>query len=361
MVTVEEYKPVAAAARRRGWYYLAPMLFVLVGGIYGVPVGLMLLIRPFRDDCLEACAQWVVRNGIGPGLTLLLAVLLGLAIGFLQALPVIGAWRLLMRFQRQDRRLQDRRLFCPHCDRRLSNLAPITGNCHHCDRRALDVADDGTAAVSGESQGFGHQLLTVEEFNAAVRNRRMGRDPKHRDPRLRCPRCQADLMGRHCLIVATRKCPHCEAPVLQDPDNTPPVSGPHPEQRRLSIAVFRANREVYGRVGMFGAMLILCLGWVPAFLVAFWEAPLKRHLGETGADVLVSAVLILGGCLALRVGWLAYRRLRRKLHLDCPHCGQSLLEKGPLAIATHRCSHCGRRALAEEGEPAPRVTAANEP
>jgi hypothetical protein len=356
MVTVEEYKQIAAVARRRGWYYLPVMLFILVVGIYGVPIGLMLLIRPFRDAYIEACGQWVVQNGIGPRMTLLLGLLLGLAVGLLLALPVLGAWRLCLRFVRQDRRLQDRRLFCPHCDRRLSDLASLTGNCHHCGKRALDVA----CAVAGESLGLGHQLLTVEEFSAAVRNRRTGRDPQRRDPRLRCPRCQADLTGRHCQIVATRKCPHCEAPVLEDPDNTSPVRGPHAEERRLSIAEFRADREVYGRSGLFTAILCVSLAFVPALLLAFWGAPLERYLGETGAGVLVLAVLILGFCLAAWVGWLAERRLRRKLHLDCPHCGQSLFAKALLAIATHRCYHCGRRALAEEGEPTLRVTAANE-
>jgi hypothetical protein len=357
MVTVEEYKQIAAVARRRGWYYLPVMLFIMVVGIYGVPIGLMLLIRPFRDAYIEACAQWVVPNGIGPRLTLLLAVLLGVAISLLLALPVLSAWRLCLRFVRQDRRLQDRRLFCPHCHRRLSDLVSLTGNCHHCGKRALAVA----VAIAGESQGLGQQLLTVEDFNGAVRNRRMGRDPQRLDPRLKCPQCQADLMGRHSQIVATRKCPHCEATVLEDPDNTPPVRCPHPEQRQVSIAVFRADREVYGRRGLFTAILCVCLAFVPALLLALWEAPLERYLGETGAGVLVLAVLILGCCLAAWVGWLAERRLRRQLHLDCPHCGQSLFAKALIAIATHRCYHCGRRALAEEGEPALRVTAANEP
>src|SRR5262249_6408730 len=147
--------------------------------------------------------------------------------------------------------------------------------------------------------------------------------PKHRDPRLRCPGCQADLMGGNRLIVAIRHCPHCRATVLEDPDNKPPVSGSQPEQGRLSSTVFRANREVYNRRCMFGVLLFLCLAFAPVFLLACWDAPLKRHLGETSADVLAVVVLILGGCLAAWVGWLAERRLRRNLHLDCPHCGLS--------------------------------------
>jgi hypothetical protein len=94
------------------------------------------------------------------------------------------------------------------------------------------------------------------------------------------------------------------------------------------------------------------LGVVPWILVAWWEAPLRRLLGSSGLEVVSVAAPVLGLSLVIWVAWLADRRSRRRLRLDCPHCGRSLLHPSRVVIATRRCYHCGRRALAEEGQPA---------
>jgi hypothetical protein len=347
MVTLEQYKEAAAAARPRELYAAVAKLVVVLVGVYAVPLGLMSLIRPYSQALIDTCVHWIVLHDLSYGQTkligLLSLLLIALPVGLVLGLPVIGLWRLIDRGRRQDRRL-----FCPHCDARLGWLVTVTGNCQRCGRRALDVPEGGTAAG-----GPGHQLLTVEEFNAAVRNRLRCKDPEHRDPRVKCPWCQAELVGRRFQVVATRKCPRCEAPVLEDPDNTPPASGPHPEQPRPSLAVFRAGSESYRRWCLFGGMSLACLAFAPLFLVLCGETPLRPLLGETGVAVLAFAALLLGACLALRVSWLAERRLRRKFHLDCPHCGQSLYHPSGVVLATRRCYHCGRRALAEEEELAP--------
>jgi hypothetical protein len=350
MVTLEQYKEAAAAARRPELYASVAKLVVLLVGVYGVPLGLMYLLSPYSDALVEAGAQWIVRHDLGPEQTkligLLSALLVTLPVALVLGIPVIGLWRLLDRGRRQDRRL-----FCPHCDARLGWLVVVTGNCQRCGARALRMPEGGPAtAVPGEPD---HHLLTVDEFNAAVRNRLRLRDPEHRDPRLRCPRCQADLAGGRFQVVTTRKCPRCEAPVLEDPDNTPPAGGPQPEQPRPSVAVFRTGSEAYRRWCLFGGMSLACLAFAPLFLVLCGETPLQRLLGETGVAVLAFAALLLGACLAFRVSWLAERRLRRRLYLGCPHCGQSLYHPSGVALATRRCYHCGRRALAEEEQPAP--------
>lgn len=350
MVTLEQYKEAVAAARRPELYASVAKLVVLLVGLYGVPLGLMSLLSPYSDACVEAGAQWIVLHDLGPEQTkligLLSLLLIALLVGLVLAVPVIGLLRLIDRGRRQDRRL-----FCPHCNAPLGWLVMVTGNCPRCGGRALDVPEEGTAAEG--AGGPGHHLLTVDEFNAAVRNRLRLKDPEHRDPRVKCPRCQAELAGRRFQVVATRRCPRCEAPVLEDPDTTPPASGPHPEQPRPSPAVFRAGSESYRRWCLFGGMSLACLAFTPLFLVLCGETPLRPLLGETGVAVLAFAALLLGACLALRVSWLAERRLRRKFHLDCPHCGQSLYHPSGVVLAARRCYHCGRRALAEEEELAP--------
>jgi hypothetical protein len=357
MVTLEQYKQAAAARDRRGCYASAVLLVSLVTFLLGPPLVLGLLLRPYGDAWVEACAQWVVRHDISPDqikLIGLLAVLpIAVAGGLVLALPICGVWRLIQRGNPPDRRL-----LCPHCGALLGYLVAVTGNCPSCGGHALDIPerDPATTGPGGRDQ----RLLTVEEFNAAVRNRFRPGDPKHPDPRLRCPRCQEDLVRRRFQVVATRKCPRCEAPVLEDPDTPTPAGSPPPAQVRLSLAGFRAAHPVYVRRSLLVGVLLLCLVFVPAILVACWPAPLQRFLGETGPLVLGFGVFLLGWSLLASVATLIEYRLRRKLHLNCPHCDQSLYSPGGIVIATRRCPHCGRRALAEEGEPAA-ASAANEP
>src|SRR5438132_362663 len=219
MVTLEQYKEATCARRRRVYSALTALLVVLLISAYAIPLSLALLLRPYEHRGVEACAQWVIQQGIGPTLTLLIGLLatfaVSLIIGLPLALPAIG---MLQRLDRDTRR--DRRLFCPHSDARLGCLATVTGNCQRCGAQALDIPQKDTTAADQH-----HRLLTVEEFNAAIRNRLNLKDPKQRDPRLRCPSCQADLTGKRSQIVATRHCPPCEAPVLEDPEDSPVSAG----------------------------------------------------------------------------------------------------------------------------------------
>jgi hypothetical protein len=355
MVTLEQYKQAAAARDRRASYALTVLLVCFFALLAGGPLVFGLLLRSYGDAWTEACVQWVVRNDLGPDQTkligLLTVLLISLPAGLVLAFPVVGVLRWIEYGIRQDRRL-----VCPHCDTPLGYLVKVTGNCPRCGGRALDLPDRTPAAGSG---GQDQRLLTVEEFNAAVRNRLRLGDPKHRDPRLRCPRCQAELAGGRFQVVATRKCPRCEAPVLEDPDATPPAGGLPPGQLRLSLVGFRAAHRKYPRWSLFGGLLLVCLASVPLVVVVGWEAPLERLLGEIGVGVLVLAALLLTWALVAWVGSLAERRVRRTLHLNCPHCHRSLYHPSGIVIATRRCPHCGRRALAEEGEPAA-ASAANE-
>src|SRR5262245_35117049 len=259
MTTVAQYREAVSANRRREWYLLP----VLVVFLYGIPLGFVALLRPYIDSSIEPFARWVVRHGVSHWLTVLIGLAIVVPIGLLLAVPAVAVFRF------RDRRMRrDRRLFCPHCDARLCYLAVVTGNCHRCGKQALDVPGrDTAAAVAGETQEPDHPLLTVEEFNAAVRNRLRCKDPEHRDPRLKCPRCRADLAGRSFNIVATRKCLRCEAPVLEDPENAPPTGDPHAEQRRPSLAGFRAAHRAYGRWSLFLGLSVGLIFLAPMVLV----------------------------------------------------------------------------------------------
>src|SRR5262249_35092391 len=140
-------------------------------------------------------------------------------------------------------------------------------------------------------------------------------------------------------------------PILEDPETSSPTAAPQPETRRLSVAEFRTAHAAYGRRSLCGGLLVLCLVWVPVFLVGCWETPLHELLGSPAFEVLLVAALILGACLALVAAAGGARLLRRQLHINCPHCGESLFHPTGIVIATRRCHHCGRRALDEEPSP----------
>jgi hypothetical protein len=356
MISLEQYKEAQAACfRRTGWLLVVLFIFQVVF-MLATPMALAALLRPYQDAAIEASAQWVVQNDVSPGLTLLIVLLGTVPIGVVLALPVVAVYRV---FDRRSR--QDRRLFCPHCDARLGYLATVTGNCHRCGGGVLDLPKAGPAAAGPEDiRGPDDHLLTIEDYAEAMRDR-FKRDPKDRDPRLSCPRCQASMAARPFLIVATRKCPGCQAPVLEDPENTPPTSDPHPEQRRLSLAGFRAAHRVYGRWSLGGALLLACLVWAPGAVAAVWLlTPLERVLDSVCVGFLALPLIILGACPVLGVASLANRLVRRKLSMNCPHCGRSLHHESGIVIATRRCYHCGRRPLAEEGNTLC-VSAASEP
>jgi hypothetical protein len=83
------------------------------------------------------------------------------------------------------------------------------------------------------------------------------------------------------------------------------------------------------------------------------KPPLRRLLSPTGFSALEIGVCVLTLFLVCGGLRLTDRHFRRKWHMDCPHCGRPLLPpRQGVVIATRRCCHCGRRALAGEGEPA---------
>jgi hypothetical protein len=344
MVTLEQYRAAAAARDRRTLYSTAVLLAFFVALLVAAPLGFGLLVRPYADAWNQAGAEWILRHDLSFGQTkvigLLAVVLIAVPAGLVLALPLLGVLRLIERGSRADRRL-----FCPRCAAPLGYLVTVTGNCQQCGGRALDVPE-GTTAAAGQDQ----HRLTVEEFNAAVRAPLLRGVPKHRDPRLRCPRCHAGLAERRWQVVATRKCPRCDGPVLEDPEATPPAGGAHPGDPRRSLADFRASYSAYGRWSLCRWLVLTSLAVVPWALVAWWETPLRRLLGSSGLEVLSFAAPVLVLSLAFWIAWLADRRSRRKLRLDCPHCGRSLMHPSRVVIATRRCYHCGRRALAEEAQ-----------
>jgi hypothetical protein len=351
MVTLEQYQEAILAHRRQAYAWFALLLIFLIAA-YTAPLILARLLHPYEPAAIEACAQWIVQQGIGPKMTLpiglLVTLLIGLVIGLPLALPVIGVLQWINCKTRRDRRL-----FCPHCDALLRNLAMVTGNCQHCGGRALEL-QEAVGAQQVERQEWDKRLLTVDEFNAAVRDRLHLKDPNQRDPRLKCPRCQADLMGKRVQVVATRTCPRCQAPVLEDPESTL-----QSDQRLLTLPDFRLAHSAYGRWSLFGGILLVCLAFVPGFVAICWEAPLRRLLGSAGSGVLLLLAFIVGAYLVARAGWSVNRRVHRRLHLDCPHCGRSLFHPSGIVIGTRRCHHCGRRALDEEDNLLASISPAN--
>src|SRR5262245_24492478 len=168
MISLEQYKEAQAACLRRTRWLLVVLFVFQVVFMLAIPAALASLLRPYQDAAIEACAQWVVRNDVSPGLILLIALLISVPIGVVLALPVVGVYRVIDRRTRQDRRL-----FCPHCDARLGYLATVTGNCHGCGEPVLDLPEAGPEDVRGTDD----HLLTIEEYAAAMRDR-FKRDPK---------------------------------------------------------------------------------------------------------------------------------------------------------------------------------------
>jgi uncharacterized protein (DUF983 family) len=355
MLTLQEYKEAEADLLQRQLRGVWAMGFVFVIGIYVIPLGFVWMFRPDRDEYLQALAEWVVSEGIDPRHTRLIALLFIVPIGLLLALPSVLVLEMIQRYMRPDPRL-----FCPHCDGALNFLTPRTGNCPSCGRRSLDHPEADTTVEDhqgrerregslGESE---HPLMSIEELDGQWFKRLRARDPKQRTSLLHCPRCHGELhySKRRFYMVATRKCPHCGAPILKDPENNPSVDSSHNKECWLSIADFRASHATYRRWVLFSTywlLLALVLLYLFGYLKPWWKAPLRRMVGMSGADMLEWAALLLLPCLAITAAWFVRRRLLSKLHMGCPYCGKSLFHESGIVIATRRCYHCGRRALAE--------------
>jgi Zn-finger nucleic acid-binding protein len=352
MLSFQEYKDAEAAQFPRQWRGVWAMGFVLFFGIYVVPLGFVWLFRPDREEYIQAFAEWIVSHGVAPRHTLPIALLIIVPIGLVLAIPSVLVLEVIHRYMRPNGRL-----LCPRCNGPLNSFTAVTGNCPQCGGRAVDNPEadraDEHSSRPASPAGDGElvfRVVTIEEFDVASRNRRLLRDPKQLDPRLKCPQCQADLYSRRSYILATRRCPRCATPVLEDPENHLPADDSSTEDRRTSLAHFRMYHAAYCRWVSFGCYLLLLalvLLWVPHSLVACWKGPLQRMVGLSGVEVLDCAALPLFACVAITMVWLVHRRLLRKLHMGCPHCGRSLFHNRGIVIATRRCYHCGRRAVAE--------------
>src|SRR5262249_9253581 len=148
---------------------LRALAFLALG--FGLAIGLMkLLDRTLNADSI---AERIVQHELDPRILGVGAIVLSI----LPAIPIVALMWLTGR-----RRKRDTRLDCPHCYRALLRTAAITGNCQRCGEEAL--------ILPGEPRST-QPLWTVEEFNVAARNRMRFKDPMLRDPRLKCPECQA--------------------------------------------------------------------------------------------------------------------------------------------------------------------------
>jgi predicted amidophosphoribosyltransferase len=304
MVTVEQYREASAAFHRRLWRVTNGLLAFY----FAIAVAFAALVGSYGDAFAEAWVRWTVGRGIQFGLAPPITSLVGLLLILLLTIPAVG----LMRFS--DRRARrDRRLFCPYCDAQLGSMAAVTGNCQGCGKRVLELAQEG-AATAAASPGSALPRVTAEEFNAALRSslKRLGvalavaifamfaymgvlavcREPlldwlarqvgearardalvlfvlpvlglffgpiivaaiwdsRRRAACLNCPQCQAGLDGsRWPAVVATRRCPCCQTPVLRDPE-ADAASGDAPAIPTLTLDALKAAGAAYRRRLMF--------------------------------------------------------------------------------------------------------------
>lgn len=189
---------------------------------------------------------------------------------------------------------------------------------------------------------------------------------KSHDPRIICAQCKAPLFENRYWVVATRQCTRCKNSILADPEPATPAEpgdtgvGEYPKDSSIprpmqSPAAFRAASISYFRWNVSFLFLVFVAPVVGVALIfPRYEKPLRQMLGETAATALFISALILAICLGGLMGWFIDSRLRRKYHLDCPHCGKHLERFRGLVLSTRRCVHCGKRALAENtaAEPA---------
>jgi hypothetical protein len=331
MVTVQQYREAVRANRRWEYCILAAILYM-----FAVMVGGGLLLSSFGNAGVDACSRWIVQRAPSHWEIWLTFTAVFLPICLLVAAPAVVLLRL-----KDCRKRRDRRLVCPHCDAFLFQLAALTGNCSRCGERVLD---DLTPAAS-----CGQQLFSVADFISAVRKRQTLRDPHGRNPGIRCPCCQVELTRNRFFVVATRKCPTCQAIVLEDPEPSVSADMPHLPLYRPSLAEFRAAHWSHVRWTLIGILVLIpAAGVLYCLFLASLEDRLTRLVGNAGFGIIAFATFILGMVLAAWVAELMGRYIRRKRHLNCLHCGQSLVSPSGIVIAARRCFHCGRRALADE-------------
>jgi hypothetical protein len=325
MITVEQFRKASLVEGRRTG--LRALAFLALG--YALAFGLMKALQ--QNLSIESSAGWLVRNALDPGI-------LGFAVLILAVLPAIPVAALMWLTGRNHQR--DARLDCPHCHRALLGVATITGNCQRCGQPALSLPPE-------PSETQVRPLWTVAEFNSAARNRLRGKDPKLSDPRLKCPKCRTQVMGRRFFVVTTRKCLKCRASLLLDPEEAANDDS-RVERFYLPFARFRWAHRWYGRCALLSVFLIMALALVPPGLVAANEEPLKASVGEPIVIVMALGGFLGGMCLGGVACWLAGRFLQRIWRLNCPHCGQCLHHDSGIVIATRRCHQCGRRVLEHE-------------
>jgi hypothetical protein len=272
MVTVEQYREASAAFHRRLWRVTNGLLAFY----FAIAVAFAALVGSYGDAFAEAWVRWTVGRGIQFGLAPPITSLVGLLLILLLTIPAVG----LMRFS--DRRARrDRRLFCPYCDAQLGSMAAVTGNCQGCGKRVLELAQEGAALAVAIFAMFAYMgvLAVCREPLLDWLARQVGEarardalvlfvlpvlglffgpiivaaiwDSRRRAACLNCPQCQAGLDGsRWPAVVATRRCPCCQTPVLRDPE-ADAASGDAPAIPTLTLDALKAAGAAYRRRLMF--------------------------------------------------------------------------------------------------------------
>jgi predicted amidophosphoribosyltransferase len=158
---------------------------------------------------------------------------------------------------------------------------------------------------------------------------------------LRCPHCRAPLTQQPQLVVATGNCCFCGRRALGQPSESAAAPGLNREEFDR-CAVAHANRAVGLALGVLVATFA-CLGAYAAGRGAL-VAWLGQSMPEFAAEL---TSLTFPGAVIVAILWFYLRQSRRGLQdprTMCPHCGKPLLFGCRI---TGHCGHCGRQAVVE--------------
>ena len=157
------------------------------------------------------------------------------------------------------------------------------------------------------------------------------------DKKSHCPACGFRLggrWGRRAGVVASGRCPRCNAPVI---DDLPPL----PEKSELEFASLRRRPPGIFNVHTFVTVLFGLAGYGTLWGLVTLSVWLSERASILVASV-VSAVFSIGVALFL---WEMFKKWRFRDWKPCLHCGKRMNPK--FVLSTGRCHHCAVGLLAE--------------
>lgn len=167
------------------------------------------------------------------------------------------------------------------------------------------------------------------------------------NPRLRCPNCNASLLGLP-LTIATGKCGGCGQQVIEPNVVPSDVDSMHqyPTIDEFNQQCQRLSNQMIFRIimaGFLGAIAFVIGGLTYGWMGYGPNSPMLALFFTPALAVLIGVI------------WTTDRLDRDSLVTRCRFCRQSLMYCRPVVVATRNCGHCGRRLLADPEAHSPNI------